>query len=278
MKPLVIYHANCADGFGAAWAVIQAPGFDDAELFPASYGDTPPDVTGRLVVMVDFSYKRPVIDQMVEQCAKLCILDHHKTAEAELDGIFEHPKVDGMFDMDRSGAMMAWEWFHSHTTAPALIQHIQDRDLWRFEMGGTREFMAAVFSYPQDIDTWTHILSQPGQADMLYAEGKAILRAHNKNVEDVVAAARSTMEIDCIRVPCANVPHYMASDAGHILAKGVLFAATYYNSDEGTHYSLRSAPDGVDVSAIAKKYGGGGHKHAAGFTWGRGDLCNRPGG
>ncbi len=63
MNKICIYHANCMDGFGAAWTVFQKFGHD-CEFLPAQYGDEIPDVTGKDVYMVDFSYKLDVIEKM----------------------------------------------------------------------------------------------------------------------------------------------------------------------------------------------------------------------
>jgi len=60
MKTQVLYHANCPDGFCAAWAAYTVFG-DDAEYLPVQYGQDPPDVAGNRVYIVDFSYKREVM-------------------------------------------------------------------------------------------------------------------------------------------------------------------------------------------------------------------------
>lgn len=55
-------------------------------------------------------------------------------------------------------------------------------------------------------------------------------------------------------------------DLGNMLAEGEDFAAVFHEGADGwRHWSLRSKPGGADVSEIARAYGGGGHKHAAGF-------------
>ena len=77
---MCIYHGNCADGFGAAWAVRKA--IPEADFFPGTYQEPPPDVTDKRVVMVDFSYKRPVLLEMASQAESILILDHHKSAAA----------------------------------------------------------------------------------------------------------------------------------------------------------------------------------------------------
>ncbi len=298
MKPLVIYHANCADGFTAAWAVRQAM---DAEFYPGVHGEPPPDVTGRDVILVDFSYPRAHLVDMAQVARSILVLDHHKSAEAELrsgeikvgtigqvglkavrivrlDNLPEAREAwlhyedtatvhDGivcaLFDMDRSGAGIAWDFFHPGVSRPELIDHVEDRDLWRFALPGTREIQAAVFSYPYDFDVWDLLMETP--METLRAQGVAIERKHHKDVAELVTVAKRQMVIGHYEVPVASLPYTLASDAGHLMAKGKPFAACYYDKDDGRVFSLRSTDQGVDVSEVAKLYGGGGHARAAGF-------------
>lgn len=276
MKPLCIYHGNCADGFGAAWAVRAALGNDAVDFHGATYQTPPPDVTGRTVIMVDFSYKRDVLLAMGDAAKSILILDHHKTAAADLD-IFPLPPADlpgergwlpdsgiyAFFDLDRSGAGLAWDHFHLGPR-PALINHIEDRDLWRFKLIGTRTIQANVFSYPYDFAVWDKMM-QADLGEMVLA-GEAIERKHFKDIDELLAVATRRMIIGGHSVPVASMPYTLSSDAGHKLAKGEPFAACYMDGPTDRVFSLRSADDGLDVSEIATAYGGGGHKHAAGFA------------
>lgn len=263
MKPLCIYHGNCADGFGAAWAVRHALG-DGVEFHKGVYQQDPPDVTGRDVILVDFSYKRPVLESMLEQARIVIVLDHHKTAEADLRPLLDDNKITGVFDMDKSGAMLAWEWFNKDQEPPALIRHIEDRDLWRFNLEGTREIQAAVFSYPYDFEVWDRLMSMDLQE--LRTEGRAIERKHFKDIDELLPICTRRMVIGGHNVPVANLPYIHSSDAGHKMAIGEPFAACYMDGPDGRTFSLRSADEGgEDVSAIATQYGGGGHAKAAGF-------------
>jgi hypothetical protein len=102
--------------------------------------------------------------------------------------------------------------------------------------------------------------------DTLAAEGEAIERKHFKDMREMLAVTMREMLIGGYRVPVANLPYTMASDAGHEMAKGKPFAACYWDTPKGRVFSLRSSDDGVDVSEVAKQYGGGGHCNASGFT------------
>ena len=256
---ICIYHGNCADGFGAAWVVRKALG--NIEFFAGKYQESPPDVTGKDVVMVDFSYKRPVLLEIAEKANSILIIDHHKTA---LEDLVNLPwKVTTKFDMGHSGAMLTWKWYFPCQEPPPLLLHIEDRDLWRFALPNTRQVMANVFSYPYDFEVWDQLMAMP--LHTLLSEGAAIERKHFKDIKELLGVTTREMCIGGYCVPVANLPYTMSSDAGHEMAKGKPFAACYYDAPNGRNFSLRSTDEGVDVSVIAKQYGGGGHRNASGF-------------
>jgi oligoribonuclease NrnB/cAMP/cGMP phosphodiesterase (DHH superfamily) len=279
-KILCIYHGNCQDGFGAAWAVRHALG-RHVEFYAGIHQNEPPDVAGRHVLLVDFSYKRPVLIEMAAVARSIVILDHHKTAAQDLAGfrepapfvewrIGDGPLVEGdaepiaaLFDMERSGAGLAWDFFHDGEARPHLINHIEDRDLWRFQFPATRAIAATLFSYPYDFDVWDGLMA----ANMvtLAVEGAAIERKHHKDIAELVGVTKRRMVIGGHDVPVANLPYTLTSDAGHMMAQGEPFAACYWDTPDGRVFSLRSADGGLDVSEIAKAYGGGGHRTASGF-------------
>ena len=265
MKKLCIYHGNCADGFGAATAVRIALGADNVDFHAGRHGQLPPDVTGRSVIIVDFSYKREVLIQIAGQAESILILDHHKSAHIDFGDLSNRvDNITAIFDMDRSGAVMAWQHFLPERPVPQLLLHIQDRDLWKFELDGTREVQACVFSHPFEFPLWESLLLDI-DPQTLREEGRAIERKHAKDLRELIASAASRTVIAGYDVPVLNAPFMFSSDAGNILGAGEPFAACYSDSPKGRAYSLRSAADGVDVSLIASKFGGGGHKHAAGF-------------
>ena len=262
-KTLCIYHAHCADGFGAATVVHQALGAAAVDFHPGVYGDAPPDVAGREVLLVDFSYKREELLRLAAQARRLVVLDHHRSA---VEALVDLPaNVQTVFDLDKSGAMLAWEYFHA-AAPPPLIRHIQDRDLWRFALPGTREIQAALMSYPADFALWAGFLHDPGALARLVTEGTVLERQRRTDLATLLPRCQRRLTIGGLAVPVANLPPALASDAGHLMSQGEPFAACYVDGPDGRRFSLRSAPDGLDVARIAEQYGGGGHPHAAGFT------------
>lgn len=261
-KTIVIYHANCADGFGAAYAAWKALG-DGCEYHPGVYQDDPPDVTDKRVFILDFSYPGQVLRDMADQAHSVTILDHHKTAKADLKLLLQRGDILGEFDMARSGAMMAWQYFHPTAARPPLIDYIQDRDLWAFKLPFSREVSAALFSHPYDFDVWDGLMNDWSINDLI-KDGLAIERKHWRDIRELMGNA-VYQEIGGHRVPMINCPYIYASDMGHMLAEDHPFAACWWETPEGRVFSLRSRDDGVDVSEIAQLFGGGGHEHAAGF-------------
>ena len=296
MKPLVIYRANCTDGFGAAFAAWLKLG-DEAEYRACHYnqecfqdGET---VHNREVYILDFSFPRDVMDWLFRDAKRVVWLDHHKTAfEMWCKGVPEkgwicqrlnctedNPSGNVHIELNnnKSGALIAWEYFHPITKVPKLIQHLDDRDRWQFKLEGSKELHAALASYkPWTFEMWeAHFLVGDIRFGALKDEGAAIIRAHNQNVQ---AALKQTVgckitiyteQYGCTREIglAANAPAFLASDLSHELANhsGTFGLVWSMAGDGQIHCSLRSNGD-YDVSAIAKVFGGGGHRNAAGFS------------
>ena len=260
MDTICIYHDDCTDGFGAAWVIRQALG-PDVEFHAGIHGVMPPDVTGKHVVLVDFSYKRDVMKTLIAQARSVLVLDHHKSAQAELAGL-SSDRVRIVFDMLRSGAMLAWNWYFMGQPAPDLITRIQDIDLWRFDYADTRDVMAAVGSYDYDFEVWSDLMRRDMAS--LVIEGRIISRKMTKDLHTALAVTQRQVTFEGFEVPMANLPRALASEGGSLMSKEAPFAIVYHDGKDTRNFSLRSS-NGIDVSTIAAKFGGGGHPTAAGF-------------
>jgi oligoribonuclease NrnB/cAMP/cGMP phosphodiesterase (DHH superfamily) len=275
MKTICIYHANCADGFGSAWVVRKAfmqywPD-EEIEFHPGIYQTPPPDVSHKNVIMVDFSYKRPVVEAMLSVCNNMVIIDHHASAIDDLSNLI-HDRLIKIFDNNHSGAMLTWNHFFPGEDAPWMLIHIEDRDLWRFKYSDTRAIQANLFSFPYDFSEWTHIaqiLQHSEGRSGFAAEGKAIERKHFKDIYEHIGEATRWIRLGPSRIlmPIINCPKMWGSDAAHILAEkqlSVKIAAYYWDGSDSRNFGLRSVGN-VDCPEIAKFYGGGGHPNSAGF-------------
>ena len=248
----VLYHAECADGFGAAWAIWKQ--YPSAKFIPVKHGNPPPgDLKDQRVVIVDFSYSRPILESMAAEAKDLIILDHHITAEKALTGL-----PYAYFDLKKSGAVLGWEWAHG-SSAPWLLQYIQDKDLWNWALPGSREINAAIASYPFDFERWDGFI----QSD-LEQEGRAILR-YEQELVGKLAAQAVMVDFQGLVIPAVHSA-ILTSQVGERLSPHHPFCLIWHDRDGRRYFSMRSREDGTDVGTIAASFGGGGHTHAAGFS------------
>lgn len=259
----MIYHANCADGFGGAFAAHVLLG-DKAKYIACGYGNPPPDVKGKNVAIVDFSFKRATLEKMIEDSNSLIVLDHHPTAQEDLEGLEE-----ARFDMNKSGAMLAWEWFHAGYPPPLLLEYIQDGDLWKKEMPDASAFLAAFHRVPKTFPEYYKLLADDA-IKKLIDSGKKIL-AFQEDIIFSIAESAGTLNFFGMSAAIVNCDMQWRSLVGNELARRgydfVIIWQRMYNRGM-TKVSLRSTDGTADVTKIARLFGGGGHKNAASFTLG----------
>ena len=284
-QPLVITHAQCIDGFTAAWVARRT--WPECEVVFARYGDPPPDVSGRTVCVFDFAYPRPVTEQLIADAASFYCADHHKSAQADLTGL---PNCH--FHMGMSGAHLAWEHFNSRSVdIPWLVEYTEDRDLWRFALPHSEEVNAWIGTVEMTYKNWD--LMSKANFGTLALRGEAVLSKVRQYVREMVQLAypcRLPYPQSPV-VPCVNAPYINMSEVVGALAQGkdnganrVLFAAAgdregvplvverpdyaigwFHRPDGKYQYSLRSRGE-FDVAEVVELFGGGGHRNAAGFT------------
>lgn len=292
---ICIYHDNCDDGFAAAWVIHELWG--DVDFRPCNYGQAVPgqDIDGKHILILDFSFDAETLIALAGRAASVLVLDHHKTAQealADLPSVAD-PSPQGVadyladeaiaalrearsannllveFDMERSGARMAWDFCWRGCPPPTLILSIEDRDLWRFEREDTKRVSLYLRSLDRDFAQWSSAMERydDDRAQFL-SEAAAVERFYIRRVAEMADSATVQTFAGHKNVPVVHVPYAFVSDACHMLLNlhpEAPFAVAIVKAHGGTTCSLRSADDREDVSAIARKYGGGGHRNAAGF-------------
>ena len=267
MKEVVLYHAGCTDGMGAAYSFWKEFG-DTMEYIPVSHNRPPPEgLDGKVVFIVDFSYKRDVILSLGEKCKELTIIDHHASAERDLSDLNSiNSKIEVHFDMTKSGAILAWEYVYGDRPPPGLLRYIQDRDLWAFKLHGTKEVIAGLRTLPEDFSIWDKYMDQDG-VNKLMEQGISLVRQIDQLVEQTIKISKRYIAFEGYEnVPLVNCPYMLASEVGNEISKDHLFSLSYYDAEDKRVFSMRTANDDIDLSEIAVKYGGGGHKKACGFA------------
>ena len=262
---VVLYHGKCPDGFGAAYAAWKKFG-DAADYIPVDHGDPPPEgLEGREVYLVDFCYEtKEQMDELARITKRLVVLDHHQSAREFVENAPEH-----VYDAERSGAYIAWAYFHSGTSVPHLIQFIEDGDLYRFALPETHDIFSYLTVVPLDFTQWDELaaaLEDEARRKDILKKARAFTEFF-ETLANLSAARAKKVSFEGYEVYfAATHPDItMKSYVGSVLYKKLPpFALVVTAHPNGYGVSIRG--DGsVDVSKIAAKYGGGGHRGSAGF-------------
>jgi oligoribonuclease NrnB/cAMP/cGMP phosphodiesterase (DHH superfamily) len=266
---IILYHANCNDGSASALAAWMKLGDEGNSYIAVSHGKPPPpEVVGEDVLIVDFSYPRDILLNM--KAKSVLILDHHISAQKALSEPFpEHCNITVYFDMTRSGAMISWQHFFPDSEVPLLIKYVQDRDIWINEYPQSAFLTYGLRVFSEQFRDWRALIEDTDKLQEAVNAGESIFTFIHQQSRRIVAS-REIQNIGGFDVPVINAPGFMASDILHIVLvedPDAPFVASYSDIlDQGVRsYSLRSEDHREDVSLIAKKYGGGGHRNASGF-------------
>lgn len=261
----VLFHANCSDGTGAKYSAWKKFG-SNANYIPVQYNQPVPEmIKGSEIYILDFSYNRATMEDLVKDHAKVVVLDHHKTAEEELRAF-----PGAIFNMNKSGAILAWEYFHPDTDIPELLLDVQDRDLWKFKRKNTDNSTAALPLLKNSMENWDDVCSNIPKYRSFVSSGKVLTMVKEMKVEKTVRDNVVLCRWGEYNIGITNSTEY-GSEIGNAICKTygnqIDFAVVYFilpNAD--VMFSLRSeaSTNNFDVSAVAKANGGGGHRNAAG--------------
>ena len=296
---LVVYHGGCADGTAAGWVFWQhaknIKSFKMPEFWGAKYGDDPiplEKVRGKTVVVVDFSYDRGYTEKINGEAKQLVVLDHHKSHQKELEGLSY-----AIFDMSRAGCQIAWDYIYPPQTSgkarPNFINYIADRDLWTWKLPSSRAVNKALYlknytSSFEEVDKLRTVkfeeLAREGRVFVIYEDrileklsrfwstryffSNPPLRKGLVLIESVPPSVRDPGPVYKVMLIEAV---FLQSELGNNLSEAHPdhdFAVMYrFDVPSQTWYfSCRAREKStLDLGAILKCYGGGGHPKAAGF-------------
>jgi oligoribonuclease NrnB/cAMP/cGMP phosphodiesterase (DHH superfamily) len=268
LKPVLIYHADCPDGFGSRFAFWMKYR-DEMEYIPAAHGrPIPENLEGRDIVFADFSYKPNILLDIRKKAKSLKIIDHHVSAHNLIKNLGSMAYDEYVYDINRSGASLCWSYLFPDKKVPNFINVIEDRDIWKWNVKDSKDLILYLDSFPYSIEKWQEFLfdfePESSRYNGILMQGSAIRRYKDSTVE-VLLNLKHKMVIDGNEIWAVNSP-YLRDDIGEQLCVGEPFSAVYFMDKDQYRFSLRSSDSGIDVSIIASKLGGGGHRNAAGFT------------
>lgn len=261
-KIAIVYHGECPDGFSGAWAAWKKLG-NKAEYIGAFDRHRPPEgLEGKEVYLIDYTYSVPVMRELKSRVKRLVAIDHHISQSESVQVADEH-----RFALDHSGAVLAWHYFHPGKKLPKLLAYVEDYDIWRLKLAPTMPVHALIEATGYDLKSWDKLakdLENSISAKRRISEGKIVLNMLEKTLDRLLGYAEEVL-FEGMKVMAVNSP-VLNDQLGDVLRKKHPPLAIIWRKERNhIHVSLRS--DGkADVSKIAAKYGGAGHKAAAGFS------------
>jgi len=262
---IVFYHRNCPDGFACAWTAWKK--FKDkAKYFSLNY-QAPFEHTFRRekIYFFDVIPERKVLEDLIKKDNEITIIDHHLSAKRILD-LNELENVEIILDMKRAASVLVWQYFFPKKEIPKLLLYVEDMDLWKFKQSYTREILATINLTDFDFKKWdklTKEIEDKKTRKKHIEAGKKIIEYQNKLIEEMVQEAKE-VKIEKHKALAVNSSILISEIGAALIKKMPPLAIIWFKTGKEKRVSLQSNGK-VDVSKIAEKYGGGGHKKAAGF-------------
>lgn len=276
---IIVFHYPCQDGLASAYVVtlaLKQNNLTKPELYPIAHGislDLNRFIEKR-VLFCDYAPSLEILNQIEFVAKSIVVLDHHVTSRDALTS-----KPYAIFDMSMSGVGITWDYFFPSKPLPLFLSMIQDRDLWKWEVKGSKAFTSSFFTVcstinPYDFDQlfklFDELYANPDKIDYYIGIGELLIASTNCKVQAIATQALKKIGIYRDKRVClVNCTADYISELGNVISSdpNVDFAVLWrHNNVSGEyHVSLRSC-DKVNVSDIAKSFGGGGHSNAAGFS------------
>jgi oligoribonuclease NrnB/cAMP/cGMP phosphodiesterase (DHH superfamily) len=275
---IVLFHYPCQDGLSSAWIVnkFHQDKNIDIDLYPIQYGKTInlDRLTNKKIIFCDFSPPEDVLNEIEKVALKITILDHHISAQKALVN-----KDYAIFDMNKSGAGLTWDYFYPTRKMPLFIKMVQDRDLWKWEIKNSKEFTTGfytacsgigMYDFSDLFELFNELDTNATKINFYIELGEIINKSIFMKCKYLtLESLKKINHYQNYNVCIVNCSNDISSDLGNMLSssEGCDFAAlwSYNHTKEEYYVSLRSS-NKADVSLIAKEFGGGGHKNAAGFS------------
>jgi len=260
---VVLYHSNCTDGFCAVWAAWKKFG-DSADYIGVNLGIAPPaGLVEKEIYTVDYSYSIEDTQKLIKENKRMTSIDHHITGQEAAEMTHDYS-----FDLKHSGAVLSWQYFHPDKKVPELLNYVEDFDLWQFKLPHTKEVIAYLDLFDFDFKIWDTVIANfdsPEKFKEILPQAKLLLQYEKKMVERIVQNRSELVSFEGYKTYAVNCPIFDSQIGNVLYNKLPPMGIIWYRDKNRLKFSLRS--DGsVDVSELAKKFGGGGHKGSSGFS------------
>mgnify|MGYP003394533242 FL=1 len=261
---LFFYHADCPDGFGAAWAAFNFLK-NEAQYIPISHSvKWFLNLKNKKIYFADiFLDNEADLSLLTANNNEVIAIDHHISTQKIIKKL---PKY--LFDLNNSGAVLTWQFFNSNKNVPKLLKYIEAQDLWRYDlMPNSKKVMAVVNLAAREFKTWTNLnnrLENANKIKSIIKDGTIILEAKDSYIEQIYKRQKLDGIFLGYKTSIINAAFFESDLGDYAIKKGAKLALIWRNIEGGTKVSLRGSSI-INVAKLAEKFGGGGHKGASGF-------------
>lgn len=265
---ICFYHSADLDGHCSGAIVKHAYKDKDCELYGINYGEEFPwdKIKDQEVIMVDFSLQP--FSEMIKlknQSKFLIWIDHHESAIKDS----KNCEIDGVRDVKKAACELTWEYFNKYKEMPRIVKLLGRYDVWDHEYNDDilplQYGIKTIDTDPKECERWEYWLD--GYFPEFFLEkGNNVLEYLKKDEEKYAKACAFETDLEgynCIAINRLFTNSKMFDSVWDEKLHDIMITFGWKNNSWTV--SLYTTKEDIDVSVIAKKMGGGGHKQAAGF-------------
>ncbi len=261
---MLCYYHDDLDGRCSAAIVRSAEG--DGRFVAADYRRPIPRLpieTGETVVVVDYLPAPESMASLRRRATRLIWIDHHASSLAN----DEYAGLDGLRQDGRAACELTWDFFCPQKTVPRAVSLTADRDIWTWRYGEeTASFCEGIRLLPHhpEAPVWTKLLADDRRTlAAILREGRVCRRYQLAVATEFIEKYGFETTLDGDRCYAANLNLFGSEVFGQRYERYPI-CATFVH--DGNRYNVTLYSKNVDVLPIAVRYGGGGHRQAAGFS------------
>lgn len=279
-KDIVVIHHVDADGHCAAAIVGCLLGFNRIQFIPMNYSWDLPNYfepKNKTIYIVDYSLEPEIMDSISQLAKKVIWLDHHKTAIDNITKYYENTEYNfiNKSDINKSGSLLTWKYCFPNLPIPNSVNLIDVYDRWKWHnVDDALEFHFGLLCYdtrPKLIDAqrlWRSLLFDSANTTQdIIAKGRIILSYNNMRNAIMTSSVEqgSFFGYNALFINTLEGINEICSQYNSFAFDIDIFVG-YMRKKDKWYVSLRTTKSDIDVSELAKRFGGGGHPKASGFV------------
>jgi len=293
----IIYHKACLDGFSGFFVAYTSGRLTKDVYIHEDVPSTtkiPPGIDGKDVLIIDVAYRKEVLEEIFKSARSVVFIDHHISIKNDVEELHKKynkkSNITIIYNDDRCGATLTWIYLFGRQEIPLFLKYVEDQDTGKWLYPKTRSFIFALKCYyhlsteSKSLNKWFRLLNKENVVKLI-KKGR-YMKTYNDHIVNI-NLPRHTLE----RFPSKKIyelnrgtftkpgQYKVAVYCGHncpsVTELGVAamekincdFCIMWVYNLDSKKYVLSMRSKEVDISEIAKIFGGGGHRLAAACTF-----------